>query len=320
MRAQLAAALLIAMATPGILRGGAQRPATQSTQVVEQVWQTVDQKFIDLNFNHHDWSRIHGELQTRRYTNWAQAYAAIRSMLQLLGEPQTRLLNPAEFAGLAQEFTGKIGGIGLVDIWSPMNHTAGGLHILHLIAGSPACKAGLQPQDVIEAVDRNPTRNLSQDEVLMRTRGPVGTKVRLKVRRGNQRFEVSVVREALTSHTVHALVIGDHDKAIGYIALKQFGPKSAQEMRDAIVDLLGRNAQGFRARFAQQPGRFCSRKQRHRGLFSRPRETGLLLLRSARNEDSMANRDDSPHRQASGCGCQSRDRERRRDVGGGAER
>ncbi|HEX5411072.1 MAG TPA: S41 family peptidase [Terriglobia bacterium] len=267
MLAELAAALLVVMATPGILRCRAQAPVTQPEQVVDQVWQTVDQKFIDPNFNHHDWRRIHHELQTRRYTSWTQAYAAIRSMLQLLGEPQTRLLDPAEFAGLAQEFTGEVGGIGLVDIWSAVNHTTGGLDILHLVAGSPACKSGLRSQDRIEAVDGNPTRNLSADEVLMHTRGPVGTPVRLKMLRGNQHFEIGVVPEALTSHTVHALVIGDHDKPMGYIALAQFGQKSAQEMRDAIAGLQAKNAQGFVLDLRNNPGGFVPASRDIAGYF-----------------------------------------------------
>jgi hypothetical protein len=62
-----------------------------------------------------------------QYTNTGQAYAAIRSTLQLLGEPQTRFLEPTEFASAFQEFNGELGGFRLVDIWVVLDSKTGGL-------------------------------------------------------------------------------------------------------------------------------------------------------------------------------------------------
>jgi carboxyl-terminal processing protease len=188
-------------------------------------------------------------------------------MLELLGEPQTRFLEPAQFASTFREFTGKVGGIGLADIWVAVNPNEVGFEILHLIANSPAFKAGLQPGDVIQAVDGNPTKDLSRDDVLVCTRGKPGTVVRLKVARGGKLLDVNVAREALTSHTVRAVVTTEDDETFGYITLTQFGENSVQEMRDAVVDLLRRGVQGFVLDLRNNPGGFVPASRDIASLF-----------------------------------------------------
>jgi len=142
-RARLAI-IFLAFALPRILWCKEEAVDTSSGGVVEQVWNTVHQKFIDPSFNHHDWNQVRHQFLSEPYTSTPQAYAAVGSMLQLLDEPQTRLLNPAQLASTVQEFSGQIGGIGLSDPWVALDRKTGRFTILHLIADSPALKAGLQ--------------------------------------------------------------------------------------------------------------------------------------------------------------------------------
>jgi carboxyl-terminal processing protease len=248
------AIILVALALPQILWCKEEAVDTSSGEIVEQVWNTVQQKFVDPSFNHHDWIRVRHQFLSEPYTSTPQAYAAVGSMLQLLDEPQTRLLTPAQLASTVQEFSGHIGGIGLSDPWVALDRNTGGFTILHLIRDSPALKAGLQPRDVIEAVAGTPTKELSRDEIFMRTRGKAGTRVRLTIRRGNKVFPVVIVRELLTARTVSSSIRGDPGGHFGYIRLSQFAPDSAQEMRNAIVDLLEKGAQGFILDLRNDPG------------------------------------------------------------------
>jgi carboxyl-terminal processing protease len=256
MRAELTIVLVALITAPKIAWCRPQGRSTSPAQVVDQVWDIVNQKFIDPSYNHHDWGQMRRHLLSERYASTAQAYAAIRSMLQLLGEPQTRFLEPAQFASTVQEFSGEVGGIGLADAWVDVDPNTGEFEILHLIVNSPAFKAGVLPGDVIQAVDGIPIKDLSRDEAIARVRGKAGTVVRLKVERGGKLFDVDVTREALMSHTVRAVVASNHDKTFGYITLAQFGGDSVKEMRDAIVDLLHNGVQGFVLDLRNNPGGF----------------------------------------------------------------
>jgi carboxyl-terminal processing protease len=266
-RTRMAIVLAAYIALPQILWCRQQGVDTSGKGVVEQVWNTVDQKFIDPSFNHHDWRQIRHQFLSQPYASTPQAYAAVGSMLQLLGEPQTRFVNPAQLASTVQEFTGQIAGIGLSDPWVALDRNTGEFKILHLIADSPALKTGLQPLDVIQAVEGMPTKNLARDEILMRTRGKAGTGVQLTIRRGNKLFDVVVTRELLTVRTVRSRITGDPGKHFGYITLTQFAQDSAQEMRNAIVDLLDKGAQGFILDLRNDPGGFVPASRAVASLF-----------------------------------------------------
>jgi len=103
----------------------------------------------------------------------------------------------------------------------------------------------LRPGDVIEGIDGTPTKNLVLDEALMRIRGKVDSTVEMTIRRRHRRFQVTLTRKALTFHTVHTTLANKNGRTLGYLALTEFSASSAQEMHDALSDLLSRNAQGF---------------------------------------------------------------------------
>jgi len=233
----------------------------------EQVWKIVDQKFLDPSYNHHDPRQIRDQLLAVTNADTSQTYAAIRMTLALLGDPQTRLLEPAQLASTIQEFEGAAGGIGVTEPWIVTSRNSGELKILHFTAESPAFKMGLRPGDVIEGIDGTPTKNLLLDEALMRMRGKVGSTVQLTIRRRHTHFQVTPTREALTLHTVHSTLANENGKTLGYLALTEFSASSAQEMHDALSDLLSRNAQGFVLDLRNNPGGFVPASRDIANLF-----------------------------------------------------
>ena len=64
---------------------------------------------------------------------------------------------------------------------------------------SPAAGAGLQPGDIIAAVDGRPAENLTMAELTDLIRGPVGTEVRLTLRRHQSQVVEVVIRRAALS-------------------------------------------------------------------------------------------------------------------------
>lgn len=103
----------------------------------------------------------------------------IEGMLQSLNDPYTRFLNKNEYGELTKETRGKFGGIGVYLI--PKEEE---LLISGVVKGSPGEKAGLQQGDRIIKVGDASIKDLSSEVAIARIRGEAGTKVRLKVARG----------------------------------------------------------------------------------------------------------------------------------------
>ncbi len=233
----------------------------------EQVWKIVDQKFLDSSYNHRDPRQIRDQLLAVANKDTSQTYAAVRSTLQLLGDPQTRLLEPAQLASTIQEFDGAAGGVGVTEPWIVTAPNSGELKLLHVTAESPAFKMGLRPGDVIEGIDGTPTKSLVLDEALMRIRGKVDSTVEMTIRRRHRRFQVTLTRKALTLYTVHTTLANKNGRTLGYLALTEFSASSAQEMHDALSDLLSRNAQGFVLDLHNNPGGFVPASRDIANLF-----------------------------------------------------
>lgn len=106
--------------------------------------------------------------------------------------------------------------------------------IVSTFEGSPAEAAGLLPNDVTETVDGIDVRGLTLDEVTTMVRGHAGTEVRLGIRRGSDRFEVTIVRAAVVVPVVETEVVGD----TGYLRLHVFTTNSDSQVRDALDELL----------------------------------------------------------------------------------
>jgi carboxyl-terminal processing protease len=238
-----------------------------SARLVDTVWKMLDEKYVDLTYNGHSRVEIRMRFLDPTYSNDAEERNAARAMLELLGDPQTRLLNPAEFASLAKEFNGETASIGLADPWTLRDEKTGFLRVLHVIAGSPAFRMRVQPNDLIEEIDDASTKTMSRDEAFRRMAGKSGSVVQLNIRRGTKRLRVAVTRELLTARTVSATMVTESGTQFGYLALSQFAKDSAQEVRNALVDMQKGNAEGIVLDLRNNPGGFVPAGREIGGLF-----------------------------------------------------
>jgi carboxyl-terminal processing protease len=175
-------------------------------------------------------------------------------MLRKLNDPETRLLDGKQFANLEMESSGKFIGVGLIDFSVDSDEKTKELRVVTAISDTPAARAGLQPKDIIQAIDGVPTKTLSHDQAMMRLRGQAGTQVVLTVRRQGKTFDVPLLREAISVQPVRTSLKQEGGKIIGYIALTQFTPNASQEMRNAVKELLDKNVDGFLIDLRNNPG------------------------------------------------------------------
>ena len=96
-----------------------------SARLVDTVWKIVDEKYVDATYNGHSPAEIRKRFLDAAYSSDAEDRNAARAMLELLGDPLTRLLDPAEFASLAKQFNGETASIGLADPWTLRDEATG---------------------------------------------------------------------------------------------------------------------------------------------------------------------------------------------------
>lgn len=129
--------------------------------------------------------------------------------------------------------TGEYGGIGSYI----RERKEGGVYIIEPFEGMPAALAGLKAGDRILAIDTVDTSNKTSSEVSELLKGVPNTKMVLKIQRPNEKKprEVELVRkQILVDQVTYYGVRGD---GVGYIYLKGFTDKSAQEVKNALEDL-----------------------------------------------------------------------------------
>ena len=166
-------------------------------------------------------------------------YSAIEGMLYGLGDPYSILMTPKEYGSLKEQVqTQGFGGIGVyieadkddsnqVTVFEPME-------------GAPAYQAGIEAGDKILAINGTATKGLALDVATKMIRGPVGSKVVLKIKRPGtaKPFNVSVTRANIHVVSCTSKMYGK----VGYIRMRQFGAETAQELASELAKVKAQGA------------------------------------------------------------------------------
>ena len=250
-----AAGSVAAIAVPPLLApSGASLISDSPKEVMDQAWQIVFRDYLDINgkYTPEKWRSLRREVLAKSYGSPKEAYEAIRGMLAALDDPYTRFLDPREFKEMQIDTSGELSGVG---IQLSLDKDTKNLVVIAPIEGSPASKAGVQPQDVIAAIDGKSTKGMSTEDAVKLIRGQAGTTVTLTLRRKGQTLEVPLTRQRIELHAVeHQLNTSPDGRKVGYIRLKQFTATAAKDMRLALQDLESKGAQGYVLDLRSNPG------------------------------------------------------------------
>jgi carboxyl-terminal processing protease len=221
--------------------------------VVNEVWQIVNDRFVDGNFNKVDWKATRQTLLNRNYTSQEQAYGAIRDALKQLNDPYTRFMTPQQLQALTQQtITGELSGVG---IRLQQDEKTKELFVVNAIEKSPALKAGIQAGDRIIAINGKSTVGMDVEAASNQIRGRAGTPVTLKLRRqGQTDFDLRIVRAKIALPYVTANLKQEGNRRVGYIRLQEFSATAPAQMRQAIQSLSAQNVDGFVLDLRGNPG------------------------------------------------------------------
>jgi len=194
----------------------------EAFQLFWEVWDLVQRNF-------------YGELPDMQEVT----YAAIRGMLDTLGDQYTAFIEPAVAAVLSEDATGEFEGIGaFVD----MDET-GTLVIAGVFEGGPAESAGVRDGDRVLAVDGISIVGSTLYEAIGLIRGPAGSDVTLLIEREGtaEPFEITVTRARLE---IPIIEVEMRDDGIGYIRLYEFSATANTAMESGLEELLSQEPRG----------------------------------------------------------------------------
>ena len=220
-------------------------------EVVDEVWQVINHDYVDGTFNGVDWRAIRSQYLQRNYTSSADAYKAVREMLEKLEDPYTRFMDPDQFQSMQIDTSGELTGVG---IQIAQDEKTKAITVISPIEGSPAAEAGILSKDVIIKVDETSTTGMDINDVVNLIRGPVDTDVTLTVARDQQKLTFTITRARIELHAVRSSVKQTPRGDVGYIRLSQFSSNASAEMQAAIRDLKRQDVNGFILDLRSNPG------------------------------------------------------------------
>jgi carboxyl-terminal processing protease len=137
-------------------------------------------------------------------------------------------------------------GSSLSGVGIAVNEVPQGLRVATVYKRTPAREAGIQPGEVITAVNGHSIAGKDADAVTSQIRGPAGTKVTLTVanREGKKR-DVTLTRREVEIPQVAGRIEKVDGHKVGYVRLAGFFPGAHGELRKEVENLYARGAQGL---------------------------------------------------------------------------
>lgn len=149
-------------------------------------------------------------------------------------DPHTVYIPAKELQEVNEELEGNFGGIGVQ--FSIQNDT---VMVVSVVSGGPSEKLGIMPGDRIVAVNDSSITGIkiTNNDVMKKLRGPMGTKVKVGVLRNGSAKQISyeITRDAIPVYSVDvSFMVNDQ---IGYIKVNRFAKNTYEEFITAIAKL-----------------------------------------------------------------------------------
>ena len=191
---------------------------------------------------------------------------AVRGMVNSLGDQFTQYVEPRYAKILNENINGSFDGIGA----TIKQLASGDIQIVRTVPGTPAQKSGVEPGDILEAVDGKRINGLSSSEVAAMMRGERGTTVKLTIRREGtpKPFDLTLTRARIEVPLVTSKMVGA-DKNIAYVSLLEFSATANDQLTKQVDDLLKQKPKALILDLRDNPG----------GLLNQAVQIGDLFLK-----------------------------------------
>jgi len=166
-------------------------------------------------------------------------------------DPYTVMIWPRQVEDFEKTMTNEFSGIGI-----EITKEKGRLTVASLLPDTPAYNSGLDAGDVIEVVDKLPTKDMSLSCAVKHITGPAGTKVALTIKRTGepQSRDITITRDRIIVHTIRGwkrteagkwLYMIDEQNRIGYVRITNFSEKTVSDLEKVLVQLEAEGMKGL---------------------------------------------------------------------------
>ena len=177
--------------------------------------------------------------------------AAVRGMIDALGDRYSSYIDPETYALEQQNFRGNFEGIGATVDLSPDGTR---VIIIAPLEGSPAKLAGIKAGDKILAVDGKDATGWSVVDAVNQIRGRRGTPVVLTVEHVGSldAVDVTIIRDTIEQPSVRVRQLAD--EPYGVLRIESFTAETARETREGVEELIEGGAGGIIIDLRGNPG------------------------------------------------------------------
>jgi len=156
--------------------------------------------------------------------------SAIDGVLQSL-DPYSSYMSPEMLLNMQTETSGEFGGLGI-----EVGMEAGVVKVISPIDDTPASKAGVKAGDYIVKINDIQVQGKSLTEAVELMRGPVGTDIKITVRRKGVKKALifKITREVIKIQSVKSEIL---EKAVGYIRLNAFNENSSTQIKNKLKEI-----------------------------------------------------------------------------------
>ena len=165
--------------------------------------------------------------------------SALKGYIEGLGDEYTEFLTKDEWDDLDSSLSEFVG----IGVYMSQLKSSNDAVIIGVIdEDTPAGKAGIQAGDIIKTVEDEDVSGKGVGYVSSKVKGPEGTKVSIKVLRGDQEIEFTMTREQVKVYKIKHEMLENN---IGYIDFDSFTDTSFDEFKEAYTDLKNNGAKSL---------------------------------------------------------------------------
>ncbi|GEN94950.1 S41 family peptidase [Pediococcus ethanolidurans] len=214
---------------------------TASMQKIQSVYETIEGNYYK-------------SVSSKKITN-----GAIKGMISALNDPFSEYMDKSEATSLNDQISSSFSGIG-----AEVQKSDQYIKIISPIKGTPAKKAGLQPGDLITAVNGKSIAGKSVTDAVNLMRGKIGTKVTLTIKRAGKSFDQTLTRAKIPVSTVNSRII---NKKIGYIQITSVSERTAAELKTALKRLDKKGVSSYILDVRDNPGGLMNQALKMSSMF-----------------------------------------------------
>ena len=157
-----------------------------------------------------------------------------------LDDQFSNYFSPKDYADFQEVTQGQFSGVGMT-----VEETDQGLRVMTVYDGSPASKGGLEPGDVVVAVNGRSIAGDPSEASTAKIKGKPGTSVTLTVRSGKRERDVKLERAQVDIPVVESTMERQGDRKVGHVRLTGFTSGAHGEVAAAVKKLLRQGADGI---------------------------------------------------------------------------